>query len=170
MNTTDTGLEAISRLDPRVEVRLSPLHGRGLFATGFIAEGEAVVRWDGEVLPIAELESLKARPTYSCAALSLDSILVFRDNDPVNFGNHSCDPNLWMSDEVTECARRNIKPDEELTVDYAVHSDDPAWQMPCMCGSPACRRIIRGDDWQVPELQRRYAGHFSPYLNERIRR
>jgi SET domain-containing protein len=157
-----------SWLDPRVEMRLSPIHGHGLFATSFIARDDVVMRWGGEVLPVAALESLKKRPRYSCAALSPESILVFGDDDPVNFGNHSCDPNLWMKDEVTVCARRTISPDEELTVDYAIHSDDPFWEMLCTCGSPRCRGMIRGDDWQQTELRRRYAGHFSPYLNELI--
>lgn len=28
----------------------------------------------------------------------------------------------------------------------------------------------KGDDWRLPEVQQRYAGHFSPFINERIRR
>jgi hypothetical protein len=29
--------------------------------------------------------------------------------------------------------------------------------------------MITGKDWQRPELQRRYAGYFSAYLEEKIR-
>ena len=33
---------------------------------------------------------------------------------------------------------------------------------------PRCRHHVTGDDWQLPELQTRYAGHFSPYIQRRI--
>jgi uncharacterized protein len=64
--------------------------------------------------------------------------------------------------------RREIGAAEEITVDYALHSDDPEWEMECACGSPLCRHLVRGDDWTRPDLQERYAGHFMPYLNRRI--
>jgi len=28
--------------------------------------------------------------------------------------------------------------------------------------------VITGSDWRVPELQRRYAGYFSRYIEERF--
>lgn len=38
----------------------------------------------------------------------------------------------------------------------------------CHCGSPLCRGLITDHDWQLPELQKRYQGHFSPHINDRI--
>jgi uncharacterized protein len=43
-----------------------------------------------------------------------------------------------------------------------------AWSMACNCGSPHCRRIVTNEDWRRPDVQERYAGHFSPFLNHRI--
>jgi SET domain-containing protein len=84
--------------------------------------------------------------------------------------NHSCDSNLWMADEVTLVARRDIAAGEELTVDYALHTADPDWELdgPCNCGSALCRGTVRGSDWRLAEIQERYRGHFSPFINERI--
>ena len=84
--------------------------------------------------------------------------------------NHSCDSNLWMADEVTLVARRDIAAGEELTVDYALHTADPDWELdaPCNCGSALCRGTVRGSDWRLAEVQERYRGHFSPFINERI--
>ncbi len=39
--------------------------------------------------------------------------------------NHSCDSNLWMADEATVVARRDIAAGEELTLDYALHPASP---------------------------------------------
>jgi uncharacterized protein len=83
----------------------------------------------------------------------------------------SLDSNLWLQDEVTIVARREIAAGEELTLDYALTTVEPDWQLdqPCQCGTAACRHVIRGTYWQLPNVQRRYQGHFAPFINEHIR-
>jgi hypothetical protein len=31
-----------------------------------------------------------------------------------------------------------------------------------------CRKLITGDDWRLPDLQRKYAGYFSRYIEDRF--
>jgi len=40
--------------------------------------------------------------------------------------------------------------------------------MECQCDHPNCRKLITEDDWQQPDLQRRYDGYFQWYLQEKI--
>ena len=75
---------------------------------------------------------------------------------------------MTPADAVTLVARRPIAAGEEVTVDYATHTADLPWSMTCSCGSPHCRRVVTHDDWRRPDVQARYAGHFSPFLNRRI--
>jgi hypothetical protein len=84
--------------------------------------------------------------------------------------NHSCDPNVWMSDEVTLIARRDIAAGEELTVDYALFELDESWSGPwrCQCGTPLCRGGFTGREWKDPVLQGRYVGHWHPVIEARI--
>jgi len=42
------------------------------------------------------------------------------------------------------------------------------FKMNCNCGSKKCRKIITEDDWEIPELQKRYNGYFQYYLQEEI--
>lgn len=94
------------------------------------------------------------------------------EEDLTNFIKHSCDPNVWMRGEVTLVARRNIAVGEELTVDYAMFEADETWvgRFKCRCGSSLCRERFTGRDRRPADLQERYRGHFSPFINERIRR
>jgi hypothetical protein len=62
---------------------------------------------------------------------------------------------------------RDIDGGEELTTDYAMF-DTSSGEMTCRCGRPACRGRITGSDWRIPELQARYAGYFSSYVQRRI--
>ena len=156
-----------SWLDPRVAVAPSSTEGRGLFATAPIAEGEVVMVLCGRVVTDEELQAL-GLVKYSSLAIGEHLNLLIADDSPVTFGNHSCDANLWMADAVTLVARRPIGPGEEITIDYALHTAGLPWRMVSHCGSPACRGVVTNDDWKRPDVQARYAGHFSPFLNARI--
>jgi SET domain-containing protein len=143
----------------------SEIQGSGLFAAEPIREGEVVAIIGGQLVTDGELARMRS---HSSTAIGDGRNLLQAPDDPLRFGNHSCDPNLWLLDAVTLAARRDIARGEELTTDYATHTGMAEWLMPCSCGTPLCRGVVRGTDWHDPELQRRYRGHFSPFLNQRI--
>jgi len=143
-----------------------------MFTHKSIKAGEVVVVWGG--LVFTELEKIvgKAKP-HTIAAIDEGLYLAapLDDSDsPDDFMNHSCDPNIWMDDEVTLVARRDITAGEELTADYAMWEADLNWILhkPCNCGTALCRQSITGRDWELEDLQRRYGDHFSPFINKRI--
>jgi uncharacterized protein len=161
------------RLHPAIRPGPSDIAGTGLFATAPIAAGTAVVRVGGRLVSTAELHALIADAERSGGYV--DSIAVAEDVEPVlpprsasGWGNHSCDPNLWWADSYTLVARRDIAAGEELTNDYATSTADPAFLLRCHCESTRCRGMVTGDDWQIPELRARYAGHWVPMLQRRI--
>ncbi len=160
-----------SWLDPRIEVRSSRIEGRGLFAREPIHAGEVVAVMGGIPITTAQLaEIIATGKAYSCAAIGEDLNLLQDADDALGYGNHSCNPNLWMRDAITIEARHAVQPNDEVTTDYALMTVDPAWRMRCQCGSRECRGVIRGDDWRRESLQGRYRGHFVPFIDERIQR
>lgn len=131
----------------------------------------------GQVMSEAEFRSFQAvTPRYNAIQIGEDLHLVELPEVTAQRGggslNHSCDSNLWMADAVTLVARRDITAGEELTIDYALFTAQPDWVLdaPCRCASADCRRVVSGDDWRLPEVQRRYYPHFSPFINARIER
>ena len=165
-------------LDPRIEIRSSPIGGRGMFALTPVSAGEALIIWGGVVFTRAEIDAGVVAEGSTVAigeGVYLGSPAGTYDrerDDRGDFINHSCDPNVWMQDEVTSVARRDIRAGEELTMDYAMIREDDSRvaRFDCRCASALCRGKVTGRDWRRPELQARYAGHFSPFINERIRR
>jgi len=142
-----------------------------LFAREAIKADGAVEIWGGLRITDEELREIaRHTPRYNSAAIGEGMNLLLDLDDLIGFGNHSCNPNLWMIDAITIVARRDIAPDEELTIDYAMHTVSAWWSMACQCGEPHCRHIITGNDWLRAELQERYTDHFSPFINERIQR
>jgi uncharacterized protein len=119
----------------------------------------------------AELGSLTGRLRNSDVQITDDLHLVALSDDEYEsvmlFINHSCDPNVGFAGNVVLTAMRDIRAGEELTTDYALF-DDYEGSMECRCGSAQCRGVISGRDWQRPDLQRKYRGRFSWYLERRI--
>jgi uncharacterized protein len=156
---------------PNTEVRASPIHGRGLFARNAIAEGEIVAVKGGHVLTRRQWKALE--PSLGSAEIQIAEDLfiapVSQDerHGSMLYINHSCDPSVAIQGQIVLVAMRDVRPGEELTIDWAT-TDDLDEEMPCRCGSPRCRGIVTGKDWMKPELQARYRGWFCWFLQQKI--
>ncbi len=157
-------------LDPRIEVRPSPIHGIGMFATATFKEGEVVLIWADSYTDRAGAEQAMAEGKGTMQ-WDEDVFSVETEVYPEAYAiNHSCDPNAWMLDAYTVVARRYIAEGEEVMIDIAMFEADEGSVCPweCNCGSSICRGVVTGKDWRDPVLQERYRGHFSPLVNMRI--
>ena len=150
----------------------SKIHGRGFFALKPIKRGEVIAIKNGSLLTWNELKGARLRK---------DSYLQIGDNlyvgprtkkefeNSMLFINHSCNPNAGIKGKKTVTAIRNIKKGEEITVDYVTWcSNDLLSITTCNCGSKICRKKITSNDWKNPELQKRYKGYFSSFIQAKI--
>ena len=162
----------LSYRSPKTEVRESKIHGRGLFATADIAKDEIVAVKGGHIVDREALQG-EITPRLGPVEIQIDDHLFIAPvtseerEGSMLYSNHSCDANLGMRGEIIFVAVRDIRAGEELTHDWAT-TDDDDYSIACKCGSPKCREILTGKDWQRPELQKRYAGYFSAYLARKI--
>ncbi len=149
----------------------SGIAGRGLVAVERISRGEVVAVKGGDVVTEEQLRTLPARLQNSAVQITDDLHLAALTDDAYEAVmlslNHSCEPNVGFGGNVVLVAMRDVDAGEELTTDYALF-DDYEGAMECTCGTPSCRRRIDGRDWRRPELQDRYRGWFSWYLQRRI--
>jgi SET domain-containing protein len=161
----------LSYFSPKIEKRTSAIEGRGLFARAPIAKGEVVVVKGGHVMTKSQRDAVgkKLGPAEIQIA---DDLFIGPVTEEEREGgmmhlNHSCEPNLGIRGQIVFVALRDIERDEELSFDYAM-GDDEAWEMACRCESARCRGTITGYDWKRPDLQERYDGYFSLYLQDKI--
>lgn len=158
-------------INPKIEIRNSPIGGRGMFAWKKIEVGEEILTFGGDYIDRTEAEKEKKKGRL---VMQWDKNLFTAENrgdDKTYFINHSCDSNTWMKNAFTLLARREILPGEEATVDYALFEADEDYlsKWNCRCGSPKCRGQVTGKDYQNPDWQKMYAGHFSPLIKVRIK-
>ena len=161
----------LSYFSPKVEKRKSPIDGRGLFAKRAIEIGEVVVVKGGYILTRAQRDQIGKELGPSEIQITEDLFMGPATKREREGGmmhlNHSCEPNLGLQGQVVYVSLRNIEADEELTFDYAMNDDEPD-EMRCRCGTPSCRGTITGIDWLKPEIQNKYDGYFSWFIQRRI--
>jgi SET domain-containing protein len=162
-----------SYLSPRTEIRESPIHGKGLFARRALARGEIVAIKGGHVLDEAGLAAVRDRIAVSYIQIDRGFYIGARRRAEVAgnkiFVNHSCDPNVGIRGQIVFVTMRAVRGGEELTYDWAMEEmseTGPATR--CTCGARRCRGLLTGRDWQRPDLQRRYRGYFSAYIQGRL--
>ncbi len=158
---------------PKVEMRESPISGCGLFAKEAIKKGELMVDFStgrGKYVDLKVADKFYQNGNDNQIQIDDNRFFYATTDDEIesaDFLNHSCDPNLGMDGSLKFVAMRDIKPGEELTFDYAM-SESSDYKIECKCRAANCRKIITGNDWKIPELQTRYKGYFSDYLQKKI--
>jgi SET domain-containing protein len=159
----------LSYIAPGVAVRDAGTKGRGLFAQRPFEKGDTIAACGGRVVEYEEFSRLGDElRTHS---LQIDDALFLvcdPDFEPVDFLNHSCEPNVGMRGNVLFVALRAVEAGEELCYDYAMSDTNDYDEFVCACDMPSCRRLITGGDWKLPELQERYRGYFSTYIERKI--
>ncbi len=144
--------------------------GKAVYARDALEPGELIAVWSGRIVGAEQLDELP--PEIRRHTVQVEEGLYLASlspDEPPDFINHSCEPNAGLDGQVAIVALHRIQPGEEVTIDYAMCDGSPYDEFECGCGSPSCRGRVTGEDWRNPTLWERYAGHFSPYLERRIR-
>jgi hypothetical protein len=143
--------------------------GKAVYARELIEPGELVAVWSGRLVYADELDDLPEDIRHHTAQVEEGLYLAsLSPHEPPDYINHSCEPNCGLDGQITIVAMHTIQPDDEVTIDYAMCDGSPYDEFDCACGSSQCRGRVTGNDWRDPTLWKRYAGHFSPYLQRRI--
>ena len=102
-----------------IEVRKIKSKGRGVFARRLIRKGELIERVPVLVLPIEETEADTVLSNY-CFAWGRNTVALALGYGSIY--NHSFKPNARYDDTAPQTkefrALRNIKPGEEITINY----------------------------------------------------
>lgn len=127
-----------------LNVKESPINGKGCFATATFLRGRKIAEYAGERISNREAERrANRRKLRICAIDSQWSIDGSRGGNGTHYINHSCTPNAYMKilyGHILFYALRDIRPGEEITIDYVstLHSDKKR----CSCGAAKCRGTI----------------------------
>jgi hypothetical protein len=151
-----------------LEVRQSPIRGRGVFVKWATPRGSIVLAIDdSDVVDPDDPEQRKligAEPNH-CDYLPDGTVVHWKE--PEVLINHSCEPNVHVAavgGHRFVAAMRDIAAGEEIVFDYAINAVDGDW-MECRCGAPTCRGRHQVDFFALPEHRQL---EYLPYLDCRF--
>lgn len=147
---------------------------RGLLALAGISKDEVIVIKAGRIIDKKTLDANEKIIRGSQAQITDEMFIApltpSEFDDSMAYVNHSCQPNAGFGGNILVVAMRDIKPGEEITIDYAMQWADPTLRLSgCNCNNQSCRKVVSGDDWKNPQLQKKYAGYFSWYIEQKIK-
>lgn len=140
-----------------IEVRNSPIHGKGIYAAKDIPKDARIIEYVGEKITKAEAQKRltdideKAEEEGKVATYYIFELNKRYDIDgdvswnTARLINHSCNPNCESEDDKYQIfikALRDIKKGEELNYDYCFDFSDEYEDHPCLCGSKNCTGYI----------------------------
>lgn len=152
------GRKAAKNPMPRVVVRRSAIHGRGVFAVNAVARGERILEYTGERISHEEADrrygEIHENSSHTMLFAANDEIVIdaTKRGGPARWINHSCSPNCEADEidgRVFISAARAIRPGQELLYDYNLvleerHTPKLKREHPCHCGARNCRGTLLG--------------------------
>lgn len=140
-----------------VEVRMSSIHGLGVFATRNIRAATAIGKYSGKRYSLAAALRRKWDDSLTYLYELSDGTLIdgSQGGNATKHINHGCEPNCQAVEYVGDDGKlglriettRVVRAGQELFLDYGLSidsEDDPA-AFACDCGSPRCRKTMVGE-------------------------
>ena len=164
-------IKSESYVNPKVTKKDSPGKGIGLFANQKISKGEIVSISGGIIINRKEWGDFQNE--NGDYAYYIENDFLIAPLNPKNPSddwrmNHCCNPNCGIKGQICFVAMRDIEADEELTFDYAMTESDPDYRVELNCDKENCRKVFSGNDFKNKEIQKKYNGFFSLYIQEKI--
>ena len=168
----------ISWVNPKITIKDIGKKGIGSFANIPISKDEVVVVQGGRIMDYKDIEESDYK-LFCDHCFQIENNLLICPVEPTREKldgvfqvNHSCNPTCGFQGQIVLVAMRDIQVGEEITYDYAM--TDANWhnvtctEMTCLCSAENCRHIITGEDWKRKDLQEKYKGFFSTFIQELI--
>lgn len=132
----------------KIYIKKSKIAGRGIFAGEDIKKGEFVTWLKGKLVHKVYRTNSDLRIGQLWVSVGrhwwIDPVF------PIRFINHCCEPNVGFKTFRRVYAMRDIKKDEEITIDYSTVEYVDFWTIKCSCGARHCRKVI-GSVQLLPE-------------------
>jgi SET domain-containing protein len=126
----------------QLAVKKSNIFGKGCFALAHLPARKKIALYAGEVVRGSRKIEARLRRQEAIKIIRIDEDTAIDGavgGNETAFINHSCEPNSFMrivpGEKVAIFALRDIRPGEELTIDYR----DPDHPEVCRCGAAKCR-------------------------------
>ncbi len=145
-------------MNKNITISTSSIHGNGIFAKKDFKKGETVFIIKGKL--IHWIVNNQKESLYGPDWIGIRKTVWINPDGAAKYLNHSCSANCGIRGKVKVTAIKDIKKNEEITVDYSITEIDRMWHMKCQCGSKNCRKTVRS----IQFLPKKIYNKYNPYI------
>src|SRR3989344_3133586 len=127
----------------------TPSCGKGVFSKRLCSKNDILFTFGTKVVPWA-------KANHRSIQLGKNKWLNPSTKELGYYVNHSCNPNARFIAPHHLAVLREIKPNEEITLDYSTLVNIPKCDMHCACGGKNCRKVIKSYSKLPKKLQEKY--------------
>jgi uncharacterized protein len=147
-----------------MEIKKSKIQGKGVFVEKPIKKGKIVFKFSDNKTYFHS-ESCDCKRCAMSIRIGSRRALTPKNNSFGWFLNHSCDANCGQKGRNI-VALRDIKPREEITIDYSSTVGDKEWKFTCSCKSKRCRKILRSVHYLPKKMFKKFKGFMPKFLEK----
>lgn len=139
----------------------SPIQGKGIYLNKAVKKDETIFVFSGEE------KTITSRLWFhnpNALQVGYAKWLAPKKGATGQFLNHSCSPSAGLKGNTKIVAMRDLKKDEEVTIDYALSETYPLWHMKCMCGEKNCRKVVKPYQDMPAWRMKKYAKYTAQYI------
>lgn len=156
----------------KIYIKKSGIEGLGIFAKKDIKKDEILFEVKGRIIKdsygheagYSYQQYLDIGPNWLVIAKNI--WLSPYNSNPWRYINHSCQANAGRKGKTTIVAIQNIKKNEEITIDYSITEEDPAWTMKCTCQQKTCRKVIKSVQFLPKKLFLKYKPYMPRFMQK----
>lgn len=130
-------------------IKETPECGKGIFSRKARRKNEILFSFGSQVVPWT-------KANHRSIQLGKNRWLNPSKQELGYYVNHSCNPNAQFKAPHHVAALQDIKPNQEITLDYSTLVNIPRWGMECSCGAKNCRKMIKSYSKLPRKLQKEY--------------
>lgn len=153
-------ITGFSDVRSQLEVKNSPIQGKGLFTTVSIRKGIILFEIVGKIFQ-HEYDPALSEQNPNWIGIGYEQWLELGPGDIAIYINHSCNPNVIVNEKSELVTIATVKSNQELLLDYSTTELDPYWKMDCNCGAAQCRKTLRSFQFLPDSLQKKYQKYLS---------
>lgn len=153
-----------SDIRPHLEVKNSPIQGKGVFTTIGFRKGTSLFEIVGKKLQ-HEYDPALSEQNPNWIGIGYEQWLELEPGNIAIYLNHSCNPNVIINEKYEIVTIAPVKIQQELLLDYSTTELDPYWKMNCSCGAAQCRKVLRSFQFLPDDLQKKYQKYLPAFFS-----
>lgn len=147
-------------------IKDSEIQGSGVFSEKDFKKDDKIFLFSNNIIEIKHDKGCDCDVCKRCIQIG-EFIWLYPEKNSFGWNlNHNCEPSCYIGQDNYIRALRDLKKDEEITIDYSTTTCDKDWFMVCECSSGNCRKTIKSIQYQTSDFLGKFKEKMPKFIEK----